>query len=163
MPASDSSFLVRAWNNLLSYVVKFGVVGLIGVGIDVAIFNLLRLDPARTGWWINGAIGAKVVSTSVAIVFNWLGNRYWTFRADRHKHIVREFLEFVGASLVGMTVAVACLWISHYLLGLHNLVADNIAGNVIGLGLGTIVRFVLYRYWVWNPARKPETGVSIDD
>ncbi len=148
---------VRLWRNLLSYVVKFGVVGLFGVAVDVGIFNLLRLDLLDTHWWINQALGAKVISTSAAIVFNWLGNRYWTFRKDRHKHIAREFVEFVSASLVGMGVALACLWISHHVLGLTDLVSDNIAGNIIGLGLGTLVRFVLYRYWVWRP-RPGEVG-----
>jgi putative flippase GtrA len=99
------------------------------------------------------AIGAKVVSTSLAIIFNWLGNRSWTFRHERHTHIVREFVEFVAASLLGMGVSLACLWFTHYVLNLTSLLADNISGNIIGLGLGTIVRFVLYRYWVWSPRR----------
>jgi len=163
MTVTKAPVIVRLWDNLLRYALKFGVVGLLGVAVDVGIFNLLRVDALHTSWWINTAIGAKVVSTSAAIIFNWLGNRYWTFRAERHKHIVREFLEFVGASLIGMGVALGCLWVSHHVLGLNNLVADNISGNVIGLGLGTIVRFVLYRFWVWNPALKSQTGVSIDD
>ena len=149
----------RLWHNVLSYVLKFGVVGLLGVGVDVIIFNTLRLDVLHTQWWFNGAIGAKVVSTSAAIIFNWLGNRYWTFRHDRHAHILREFIEFVGASLAGMAVSLGCLWVTHYWLGWANLLADNISGNIVGLGLGTVLRFVLYRYWVWNPKRKkPATG-----
>lgn len=161
MTAPAQSFVSAAWKNLLQYIVKFGVVGAFGIGVDVAIFNLLRLDVLGTHWWINAPLGAKVVSTSAAIVFNWLGNRYWTFRHDRHTHIVREFLEFVGASLLGMAVALGCLWISHYGLGFNNLIADNISGNIIGLGLGTVVRFVLYRYWVWNPNRKkPSTDAT---
>src|SRR5690349_23312664 len=33
----------RLWHGLLAYLVKFGVVGLIGLVIDVVLFNLLRL------------------------------------------------------------------------------------------------------------------------
>jgi hypothetical protein len=32
-------------------------------------------------------------------------------------------------------------------------VADTVSANVIGLVLGSVVRFVLYRYWVYSPTR----------
>lgn len=138
---------------IVGSLVKFGIVGLLGFVVDVGIFNLLRLGFAGDeGWWAT-ALGAKVVSTSVAIIFNWLGNRFWTFRKNRTSPILRELIEFVLASMAGMFVALACLWVSHHLLGLTDIVSDNISGNVIGLGLGTALRFVLYRYWVFNPNR----------
>ena len=127
--------------------------GGLGFVLDIAVFNLLRVGALGTDQWWSTALGAKVVSTSLAIIFNWLGNRFWTFRNDRHTHIVQEFVEFVVASLLGMGVSLACLWVSHYVLGFTSLLADNIAGNIIGLALGTAVRFVLYRFWVWSPRR----------
>jgi putative flippase GtrA len=145
--------LARAWRSFLSYVVKFGVVGSLGFALDVGVFNLLRVGALGTDQWWSTAIGAKVVSTSLAIIFNWLGNRFWTFRRERHTHIAREFVEFVVASLLGLGVSLAFLWFTHYVLNFTSLLADNISGNIIGLGLGTVVRFVLYRYWVWSPRR----------
>ncbi|PWC05822.1 GtrA family protein [Agromyces badenianii] len=132
---------------------KFGVVGLIGLVIDVALFNLLRLGVFGEGHWAQSAIGAKTISTSVAIVFNWLGNRYWTFRKHRRRNYLREFVEYVIVSLGGMAIALGCLWVSHHWLGYTSLVADNIATNVVGLALGTAFRFVLYRYWVFGHHR----------
>jgi putative flippase GtrA len=152
-PATTGGFFARAWRGFLSYLVKFGVVGSLGFVLDIAVFNLLRVGALGADQWWATAIGAKVVSTSLAIIFNWLGNRFWTFRHERHTHIAQEFVEFVVASLLGMGVSLACLWVSHYVLGFTSLLADNIAGNIIGLGLGTIVRFLLYRYWVWSPRR----------
>ena len=61
----------------------------------------------------------------------------------------KEFVEFLAVSLGGMAISLLCLWISHHVLGLTSALADNISANVVGLGLGTIFRFVLYRYWVW--------------
>ena len=163
MTVTTTSIARRAWNGLLGYFLKFGIVGLVGVGVDVGIFNVLRLGDGDDALWVNGAIGAKVVSTSVAIITNWLGNRYWTFRRERHKHIVREFLEFVVASLVGMSVTLICLWFSHYVLGLTTLLEDNISANIVGLVLGTLARFALYRFWVWSPKNAGKTEVSIND
>jgi len=150
--ARPTPLLRRAWTGLLAYLVKFGVVGLIGLVIDVALFNALRLGVFGDGW-ISTAIGAKTVSTSVAIVCNWIGNRYWTFRSHRRRNYVREFAEYLIVSLGGMAISLGCLWISHHLLGFTSLLADNIATNVIGLGLGTAFRFLLYRYWVFGHHR----------
>lgn len=138
------------WERIVRYALKFGVVGLIGFVIDVAIFNLLRSGVFGEGHFFQSALGAKIISTSVAIVFNWVGNRYWTFRERRRRDWVKEFFEYVVVSLAGMAVSLACLWFSHHVLGLTSLVADNISANIIGLGLGTLLRFVLYRYWVWG-------------
>jgi putative flippase GtrA len=156
--ATLPSLASRAWHGFLAYLVKFGVVGLIGFVIDIALFNALRLGLLGEGTWAQSAIGAKTISTSVAIVFNWLGNRYWTFRRHRRRHALREFAEYAIVSVGGMAISLICLWISHHVLGLTSLLADNISTNVIGLGLGTAFRFLLYRYWVFGQHR--DDGLS---
>jgi len=159
-----TSLFTRIWQQLIVYVLKFGVVGLVGFAVDLAIFNILLLGAAGDGWWSH-PVGAKFVSTTAAIVVNWIGNRYWTFRNDRHHHIAREFGEFVVASLAGMAVTLAFVWFTHDVLGFQSLLADNISANIIGLGLGTLVRFVLYRFWVWGvrPGEVGEPSLATDD
>ncbi len=100
-----------------------------------------------------GPFIAKVISTSLAILANWLGNRYWTFRHHRRQQAIREGVEFVLVSIGGMLIALGCLWVSHYLLGFTSPIADNISTNVVGLVLGTAFRFTFYRLWVFNPDR----------
>jgi putative flippase GtrA len=129
---------------------RFGVVGLGGLVLDVAVFNLLRLTVLAPENIHEGPVIAKVISTSLAIVANWLGNRYWTFGAQRRPHVLREGLEFALISIGGMGIALGCLWVSHYVLGFTSPLADNIASNVIGLGLGTAFRFTFYRLWVFR-------------
>jgi putative flippase GtrA len=153
--SKPDSILARLRAGIVGSIVKFGIVGLLGFIVDVGIFNFLRyleISEGREEWWTT-ALGAKVVSTSVAIVFNWLGNRFWTFRKNRTSPVLREFIEFILASVAGMLVSLACLWVSHHVLGFRDIVSDNISGNVIGLGLGTALRFVLYHYWVFSPHR----------
>lgn len=150
------SFLAKVWQQLFVYLLKFGVVGLIGFVVDFGIFNILLLGVAGDGWWSH-PVGAKLVSTIAAIIVNWVGNRYWTFRNNRHRHVVREFVEFVVASLAGMGVTLAFVWFTHDVLGFRSLLADNISANFIGLALGTGLRFVLYRFWVWG-YRPKEVG-----
>lgn len=132
---------------------KFGAVGLLGFVVDIAVFNLLRttiFDPSNVH---AGPMYAKIVSTVLAILVNWIGNRYWTFSKNRQSQTLREGLEFFAVSIAGMGIGLACLWISHYMLGYTSLLADNISSNVIGLFLGAVFRFALYRYWVFAPGR----------
>jgi len=138
---------------LIGQFTRFGLVGAIGFVIDTAVFNVLIATVLRADLVHEGPLLAKAVSTTLAIIFNWLGNRYWTFRAHRGRQLLREGIEFGIVSLGGMLIGLACLWISHYLLGFTSVLADNISGNVIGLGLGTLFRFTLYRTWVFAPHR----------
>lgn len=133
--------------------VRFSAVGLVGLVVDVALFNLLRvtlLDPEVIA---EGPLIAKTISTSVAIVINWLGSRYWVFRLENRRAAGREVLEFALVSIGGLLIAVACLAISRYGLGFTSLLADNIASNVVGLALGSAFRFAFYRSWVFDPRR----------
>ncbi|MBC7724669.1 MAG: GtrA family protein [Burkholderiaceae bacterium] len=128
---------------------RFGLVGLVGVVIDFSVFNLLRSTVLAPELVSHGPLAAKAISVSVAIVANWLGNRYWTFRAERRPHLLREAFEFAVVSVGGMAIALGCLWVSHYALGFTSTFADNISANVVGLALGTAFRFWLYRTWVF--------------
>jgi len=139
--------------SLLVQLVRFGVVGAAGFVVDIAVFNALRLTLLAPEVIHTGPLVAKVISTALAILTNWLGNRHWTFAGSRQRNTVREGIEFFAVSLVGMGIGLLCLYVSHYLLGLTSVVADNISSNVIGLALGAVFRFVLYRYWVYSPTR----------
>lgn len=137
---------------------KFALVGGVGFVIDTLSFTLLRLTPA----FAESPIKAGFISTALAIAANWIGNRYWTFGPHRSTRSVAEAVEFVVVSLLGMAVALGCLAFSHYVLELDTVLADNISKNVVGLVLGSGIRFLLYRYWVYHPARQhrvPDTRV----
>lgn len=145
---------------LFGQFVRFGVVGLVGVVVDVGIFNLLRLTVLAPELIHEGPVIAKVISTSIAIVTNWIGNRYWTFGSMRRSHVLREGLEFALVSVGGMGIALLCLWVSHYLLGFTSALADNIATNIVGLGLGTAFRFTFYRIWVFRPELEAKAEIG---
>jgi putative flippase GtrA len=146
---------------------KFGAVGLVAFVVDVGLFNLLTSDL----WFGTGSPPldghekfAKVVSASTATVVAWLGNRYWSFRHRRQSSRGREFLTFVFLNVIATGIAVLCLAVSHDLLGFTSHLADNLSGNVIGIGLGTLFRFWAYRRFVFAgeefaPTETPATRI----
>ena len=128
---------------------RFCIVGLGSYIVDVGLFNLLAHSDlvALPG---DPSMVAKIISVSVAVIFSWVTNRLWTFRTKRTSAKTREFIMFVLVNLGGMLIALACLWVSRYGLGLRSQFADNVSANVVGLVLGTAFRYVMYRYVVFD-------------
>lgn len=143
----------RLHRGLVTYALKFGVVGAVGYVIDVGIFNLFRLEHLGAGTWLSTPVGGKVVSVTVATLVTWFGNRYWTFRDRRRSNFMLELAEFTAIAAIGMGIAVGCLYVSHYVLGYTSALADNISANVVGLGAATAFRFLMYRFWVYGSQR----------
>lgn len=126
----------------------FGTIGAVCFVIDLGVYNLLRATVMPDGP-IAAKIASAVVSTSVA----YIGNRFITFRSQRQigrRDTIREGLLFAAANLVGLGIAAACLFVSHYVLGFTSTLADNVAGNGVGLVLGTAFRFAAYKALVFR-------------
>jgi len=134
---------------------RFGVVGIAGVFVNLAVFNLLRLGPLSEDSTVLGetdrVITAKVIATLVSILFAWAAHRSWTFRGQRTHHPVRELLIFGLVNLVAIVAEAGVLAVSHYVLGFTSLAADNMA-SVIGIGIGTALRYVGYKLFVFTDA-----------
>jgi putative flippase GtrA len=137
---------------LVREVVKFGAVGGAGVLVNLLVFNLVRhvTDLA--------VVRASIIATVVAIVFNYLGFRYFTYR-DRDKgHRTREMSLFLLFSAVGLVIENGVLYTATYGFGWDSPLQSNIF-KFLGIGIGTLFRFWSYRTWVFRtlPAREPVT------
>jgi len=76
---------------------KFSLVGLSGLSIDLIIIaSLVEI-------WHWSPLWASVVSFSVAVVNNFLWNKYWTWR-DRRPNLIGQFSKFALAALVGLLI-----------------------------------------------------------
>jgi putative flippase GtrA len=152
-PVERSTSLLRAvygrFSHLIHEVGKFGVVGAICYGIDVAIFNVclgLTHEP----------ITSKTISTVIAASCAFVGNRFWTWRDRERSSLPREYFLYFLFNLVGLVISVLCLGLSHYLLGavwpsiFRTTLADNISGNLLGVGLASLFRFWAFRRYVFR-------------
>jgi len=149
--ARVATFVRDKVGHLLHELAKFGVVGGVAFVVDVVVFNLLLF---HTSGVLHGKpVTAKAVSTVVATIVSYIGNRFWTFRHRESSGSAREYVLFFLLNGVGLLITEACLAFSHYVLGLQSQLADNVSANLVGVGLATLFRFWAYRRWVF-----PEAG-----
>ena len=147
MPATTTrrqSF--RAW---LAELVKFGAIGALAYVIDTGLFNLLAYGPGHLLG--EHPVTAKIIGASVATLFAWVGNRYWTFREREGRPVHHEVALFFGVNGVALAVTSAWVAFAHYVLDVTKPFWVNVH-VVLGIGLGTLMRFVLYRTVVFGKA-----------
>lgn len=130
--------------------IKFGVVGAGAFVIDIGGANLLWHTVLS-----EKVTTAKILSGIAATLFAWVGNRLWTFRHRRNRPPLQEVVLFFGVNAVALGIAAGVLALSHYGFGFQTRLADNVA-TIIGIGIGTIFRFVTYRYLVFAGVAPPD-------
>jgi putative flippase GtrA len=127
---------------------KFFSVGALAYVVGVGGFNLLvHLESAPLA---SKPLTASIISGVVSIFVAYLGNRHWTWRDRARSGARREISLFFLINGIALIFNVVCLAISRYVLGFDSALADNIAANIIGVGLGTLFRFWSYRTIVFK-------------
>ncbi|MGG5171981.1 GtrA family protein [Pseudarthrobacter sp. J1738] len=137
-------------------VAKFGAVG----GIAFVIDNGL------TYWLMHGMMSdseakARFVGASIATIFSWIANRFWTFRHRRQSNVLREFLMFILINGIGIGISTGFTAAAKYWL----LIQDKnllFAAGVVGILVATVVRFFAYRFLVFNAELDEEPGYDHD-
>ena len=137
--------LYAVFEGLLHEIAKFGVVGAVNYVLDVSVFNLLLAEGLH-----GKPLTAKTVSTVIAATSSYFMNRHWTWRDKDRTSLRRELPMFLLLSAVGLGIADACLGFSHYVLGLHGRVPDNISANGFGLAFGMLWRFWSFKRWIFT-------------
>ena len=142
--------------HLVPELAKFGIVGGIGIVIDLGGAALLH------NTYHVGPLAAKAISLTAATIFTYLGSRFWTFRHRENQPVLREAVLFVTINFVGLVIAEVVIAFTVYGLGLKDPIAYN-AASLLGTALGTIFRFCAYRKWVFLAfAEHPARAVPAD-
>ena len=132
----------RAVRGLPTQVARFTVIGVASTIAYVALFLLFRLAmPAQA---------ANVVSLLLTAVANTAANRRLTFgisgRSNAARHQVKGLIAFgLGLALTSGSLAV----LGH--AGRLTEICVLLAANLVA----TVIRFLLYRYWVFGRAERP--------
>jgi dolichol-phosphate mannosyltransferase len=109
--------------------IRFGLVGLSGVWVDMVVFYLLS-DPSTLAW---GLTRSKLIAAETAIVNNFIWNDSWTFQdlskgQSSGSSRLKRFLKFNLICVAGLLINVVILNVLFNQLG-----CDRYLANVISI------------------------------
>ncbi|MFJ5552456.1 GtrA family protein [Streptomyces sp. NPDC093225] len=153
MSASKRGGLYGRARGLARELAKFGAVGGLGLLVNLGVFNLLRhttdLQVVRT----------SVIATVVAIAFNYVGFRYFTYRDRDKSGRTRELTLFLLFSVVGLVIENGLLYAATYGMGWDSPLQSNVF-KFLGIAVATAFRFWSYRTWVFRALPTPATPAA---
>ena len=146
MPVADvGSTLRRTWRVLLKELSAFGVVGSVCFALDLTVFQLLYTEVGL------GAVTAKLCAAAVSTTAAFVGHRFWSFSHRTHTTVRRDYWRFAVVNVGTLLVSLGVVALVRHPLGQTDVLVLQVA-NVASIALGTAVRFLAYRSWVF-PAR----------
>ncbi len=138
---------------------RFLVVGMIGLGVDLSTFFLLsRIMHVLP-------LLAQAVSFTLAVISNFTWNRHWTYPDSRTKAMSRQLFQFFMVNLIGLAIRTPIF--SALEAPSRNLftnvfppipyVTPAFLGDYLSLGVAVVVvmmwNFFVNRYWTYNDVK----------
>lgn len=133
---------------------RFAIVGTIGAVVDFGVFNLL----IRLGL---PSIFSSIISFILAVINNFVWNRYWTYPDSRSKPLSNQMVQFILVSVVGLGIrAVLFALLEKRLIALFGIwninlpLSPEFLGHNTTLTLAILIvllwNFLANRYWTYN-------------
>ncbi len=117
---------------------RYSIVGLSGTAVDFGgLLLLVEVGGMQP-------VVANVISVSLAIINNYLLNKFWTFSIEKKKKLKKEFAQFVVVSLVGLLINLLLLPL------LIQLGIWYVAAKVLIIGIVVLWNFFGNALWTFN-------------
>ena len=145
----------QRWRRRFDEVARFLAVGGVATLVALFLFNLL----VHGNWAVSRpplrehAVLAYVLANSFGMVISYRGSRHWAFKHRETTYADGGRTAYILINLATMSLPVGCLWFSRNVLHLDDPWADNLSANLIGLSLGMVARFYLFRTVVFSQPR----------
>ena len=152
-PRSLAAQLGTGGRSLARELGAFGTVGAACFVLQVSGFQFLyvHLDV--------GAVTSNLIATIVSMTVAYLGHRYWSFSHRARSGVAREYVVFASINGVTLLLGLAVVALVRYPLGQDGALVLQVA-NVGSIVLGTVIRYLGYRRWVFRAPAHPVTGVD---
>jgi dolichol-phosphate mannosyltransferase len=139
----------------LSELVKFCVVGVLGLCLDLA-----TVIACKETWQLDTRLCA-VFGFIVAVSSNFVLNRKYTFKRARELPLLFSYATYVGTNLAGLAVRMLVIQGMIALAGMDS-GRNYVFMNFVGIILATLVNFVGAKFFAFAPERVefPEEAAS---
>ena len=135
---------------------RFAIVGSIGAVIDLGFFNLFTIAFGLP------ALAAQAFSFLLAVLSNFLWNRFWTYPDSRNKSITSQLGQFFVVSLIGLTIRTlifdvlekSLVWVASGIVGDSFFISSITLGH--NMALATVIVIIMFwnffvnRFWTYN-------------
>ena len=152
-PSEPTRRAAPRWRLLAKELSAFGVVGALGFVVQVGGFQLLYAHLHV------GAVSANLVATVVSMTVAYLGHRYWSFSHRDRQGLGREYVLFAVINGVTLLLGLAVVAVVRYPLDQHSPFVLQVA-NVGSIVLGTVIRYLGYRRFVFPAHEPPVEGAA---
>lgn len=133
--AVDRDGPARVKPGVFAALIRFGVIGVVGTGVNLAVLALLH------GVLGLGFSRSSAIATEVAILGNYLGNELWTFH--HRKLNLRRLVKFNAVALVGLAITVAVGTVAKEFV-------NYLLAQFLGICCGALTNFALNFGWTWR-------------
>ncbi|MBA3072010.1 MAG: GtrA family protein [Anaerolineae bacterium] len=134
--------------------IKFGIVGFTGSVIDFGVFNLFTIA------FNVASIASSTVSFALAVINNFVLNRFWTYPETRQTPIYKPLVKFIIVSCLGLAIRIPLFaWLEKVLIPLAektipNVLTPTIVGHNLSLaiviGVVMLWNFFVNRFWTFK-------------
>jgi dolichol-phosphate mannosyltransferase len=133
--------------------IKFCLVGFLGVLVDLGMVAALKQSLGLDTRF------CAVAGFTVAVTTNYTLNRYWSFPQGRKTPMMRSYLVYVAANLLGLGLRLVTIDLLIRYAGI-DLGYGYLLTNFAGIAVATATNFAGARYFAFDPRRLAfNTGV----
>ncbi len=147
------------WHRVFTEAYRFLAVGGIATIVAFVIFNFLvhGFNTEHKALLDGHPYLGYVIANTVGMMVSYRGSKTWVFKHRPPRSADGGRTAFIAINLVTMLIPIACLWLSRNVFGLDDPWSDNVSANVVGLFLGLVARFYLFRRLVFrHPVHLPD-------
>lgn len=135
--------------------IRFAIVGAFGFVVDFSTFNLFR-----SGIGISPEV-SSMLSFTVAVISNFIWNRYWTYPDSRTKPVIGQLVQFFVVNVAGLGIRTGVfILINQPLvrffegLSIPLPLEAYVMGENLALAIVVVIvmfwNFFINRYWTYN-------------
>lgn len=124
---------------------RFGVIGSSGFLVDFGFYYFLSRVFGL------GEIQSNLISVAAAIVWNFIGNKFWVFKSAEMKDLPKQGLKFAIISGISYVIqqTIFILLLKYQVFGQFNQYQD-FAAKIVAIFIATFNNYFANRHWTFR-------------